>query len=206
VDSAASNKSFCQKIALLPKRKSAKKAEQESDCGYEYFLENLLLYINQASVTRIPFSVLLIQPDYPALSGKESIALTDKIRKDLKREEIFSVYQTRGNRAEEIAAMRIALILPAAGLNKAKRRAEEICQAVPAAKGEAEKKHCLSVGLGVFYAGERITEKDFLLSVEKHLEEAAAVGNCIRWEKESRATKSCQVTAEERAQLFGFLK
>jgi hypothetical protein len=205
VEKSGSDKTFNKKISLLPaKKKSAKDAAQLS--GYEYFIENLEAVSHHAALTRIPFSVLLIQP-CRAMSSTELKYLSDTIRDNLNYEDIFSVYEAakiHGNKGRK--GVCLAVIIPSAGLSKARKRAEEIRQAVFASPGVSKKKQGLSVGLGVSYAGECIGVREFLLSVEKHLQEAAAIGDCISWEKGRRSANSCQVTAEERAQLFGQLK
>ncbi len=201
------NKSSAAKIALMPKSKAQKDngARGEKECGYEYFMENMHAVSHQASLTRIPFSLLLFQSD-DFLSRQEVAALIGKCQAGLNREEIFSIHHPSRNCMKQGKRARFAVIMPSAGLSKARRRAEEIRQAVCSGENSSEKKMGLSIGLGVSYAGEGISVQDFLSTVERSLQDAAVAGNSTRWERGARSTNSCQVTAEERAQLFGCLK
>lgn len=202
----SSSESPDRKIALLPKRKGTKAADPDKNHLYQDLQESLVAIAHQASLTRIPFAVLLLQPDDLSLTAGDINSIAEEIRKNLNYDEIFCQYNDYGRQRARGKEIRFGVILPFSGLSKARKRAEEIREIALACKTRVEEKQSLSIGLGVSYVGDQLSVQDFLLLVEKSLREAAATGNCVRWQKGNRAENSCQVTAEERSQLFGFFK
>jgi len=104
----------------------------------------------------------------------------------------------------------LGLILPGTNVGKARKRAEEIRNSLRAASfTEAGKKlrPTLAMGIAVCHAYEKISAGQLLANAEDELARAAKIGDeAICHAAPSRPEDSCQVTVEERAQLFSFLQ
>lgn len=94
----------------------------------------------------------------------------------------------------------IAVLLPATSLGKARRRAAAIQAAL------ASGPHLSCCGLSVCHAHEPLNAEEFLQRARQELERALALGNgALCHAALATVDDSCQVTVEERAQLFSFL-
>ncbi|MEW6595244.1 MAG: hypothetical protein AB1413_10290 [Thermodesulfobacteriota bacterium] len=94
----------------------------------------------------------------------------------------------------------IAVLLPATSLGKARRRAAAIQAAL------ASGPHLLCCGLSVCHAHEPLSAEEFLQRARQELERATALGNgALCHAALTTVDDSCQVTVEEREQLFSFL-
>jgi hypothetical protein len=94
----------------------------------------------------------------------------------------------------------IAVLLPATSLGKARRRAAAIQAALPCGSSP------LCCGLSVCHAHEPISAAEFLQRTRQELDRASVIGNgALCHAAVATIDESCQVTVEERAQLFGFL-
>lgn len=94
----------------------------------------------------------------------------------------------------------LAVLLPATSLGKARRRAAAIQAAL------ANGPHLSCCGLSVCHAHEPLTAQEFLQRTRLELERATAMGNgALCHAALATVDESCQVTVEERAELFSFL-
>lgn len=207
VESSPQKKVFAKKITLLPQRVQD---------GCEDFSEKVAETFQRSVLTRIPFAVLLFQWGSCKRTEKEIATLGKIVKDSTNSDEIFCrIRGVAASRKQD--SDRFAAILPSAGLSKARRRAEEIqalfarsfpfpCAPSGTGSGKTEG-NGLSIGLGVSYVGDHPSVESFLNSVEKSMAEALLEGGgTVRWQQSNRSGNTCQVTAEERAQLFGFLK
>lgn len=100
----------------------------------------------------------------------------------------------------------LALIMPGAAVGKARRRAEEMRAALRNAvflKGGAGVTPSLALGIAVCHAYETMEADRLLALAEAELARAAKLGNdAICQRAAAHAEDSCQVTVEERAQLW----
>lgn len=97
-------------------------------------------------------------------------------------------------------ATTIAVLLPATSLGKARRRAAALQNAV------ASGAQPLCCGLSVCHAHEPLSAEEFLHRTRQELERATGLGNgALCHAALATIDESCQVTVEERAQLFSFL-
>lgn len=100
----------------------------------------------------------------------------------------------------------LALIMPGAAVGKARRRAEEMRAALRNAvftKGGADVTPSLALGIAVCHAYEAMEADRLLTLAEAELARAAKMGNdAICQRVAAHAEDSCQVTVEERAQLW----
>jgi len=100
----------------------------------------------------------------------------------------------------------LALIMPGAAVGKARRRAEEMRAALRNAafrKGAAGVAPNLALGIAVCHAYEAMPADRLLALAEAELARAAKLGNdAICQRAAAHAEDSCQVTVEERAQLW----
>lgn len=99
-------------------------------------------------------------------------------------------------------------VLPDTGLNKAKREIDTVRGTMRRLVQTADFPliDCtISAALGIFQAGDRITAAELIdkvaLELKKSAKKDGALGIVTR-----AARDSCQVSVEERAQLFGFIK
>lgn len=100
----------------------------------------------------------------------------------------------------------LALIMPGAAVGKARRRAEEMRAALRNGvftKGTTAVTPSLALGIAVCHAYETMPADQFLALAEAELARAAKMGNdAICQRAAAHAEDSCQVTVEERAQLW----
>lgn len=100
----------------------------------------------------------------------------------------------------------LALILPGAAVGKARRRAEEMRTALrngAFAEDPAGVVSSLALGIAVCHAYETMAADRLLALAEAELARAAKLGNgAICQRAAAHAEDSCQVTVEERAQLW----
>lgn len=99
----------------------------------------------------------------------------------------------------------LAILLPGASLRKASQRAEKIRQAIketPAYVAGTSYQLTLSIGVGSCQADEPLTAEGFLAAVQRQLQRAGIKGDRVAQLAPARLENPCQVTVEERAQLF----
>lgn len=148
----------------------------------------LAMELAQVQQTRLPCALLLIVPSGGAsLVGQAAAALAPCLHPG----DLLSGFQKTG----------LALIMPGASVGKARKRAEEIRTVLRT--GASSKGTSLALGIAVCHAYETIPPDHFLALAEAELARAAKMGNdAICQSAAARAEDSCQVTVEERAQLW----
>ncbi|MFZ5774083.1 MAG: hypothetical protein ACOY3Z_01165 [Thermodesulfobacteriota bacterium] len=97
----------------------------------------------------------------------------------------------------------LAVILPGTNLGKARKRAEEFRAALRLASGAKARRQPMAFGLAVCHAYDTIAAGQLLEAAQGELAVAAQEGgDAIRHAAAMHHEDTCQVTVEERAQLF----
>ncbi|MFH1021694.1 MAG: diguanylate cyclase, partial [Pseudomonadota bacterium] len=147
--------------------------------------------------TRLPCALLLVTlsghgAGTSALAGQAAATLAPCLHPG----ELLSGFQRNS----------LALIMPGATVGKARRRAEEIrtiLRNTDFTKGATAAPPSLALGIAVCHAYETIPPDQFLTLAETELARAAKMGSdAICQSAAVRFEDSCQVTVEERAQLW----
>lgn len=147
--------------------------------------------IDRVQMTRMPCSLILLETDAatPATDGWED-ALPNAIKECLHHADTL----VRRSNHE------FAIILPGTNLGKATLRANKI-RTVSLAIDTSPR-----MGIALCYANDCFTPDGLLALAEAELARTRQTGsNPICHVSEIRAEDTCQVSVEERAQLFGFL-
>lgn len=149
----------------------------------------LAMELTQVQQTRLPCALLLITlSGQSALAGQAAAALAPCLHQG----DLLSGFHKNG----------LALIMPGAAVGKARTRAEEIRTTLRNAAFTKDTLN-LALGIAVCHAYETITADQFLALAETELARAAKIGSdAICQSGAARAEDSCQVTVEERAQLW----
>jgi len=160
--------------------------------GRQQFDEDLALVVSDAVKSRMPYAVLLLSvaenPQVPTIISH--LAGFD-----------YGLYGYGRLSRLRMAASdtdTIAIILPTAGLKRARQWADEIRRALDSRYGS------VNIGVGASSFASKLALNDFLSQVEECLEAACTCGNAVRWQAAASSDRSCQVTAEERRQLFSW--
>ncbi|MFA7347572.1 MAG: hypothetical protein WCZ86_07405 [Desulfurivibrionaceae bacterium] len=150
--------------------------------------QQLAMELVQVQQTRLPCALLLISlSGATTLAGQAATALAPYLHPG----DLLSGFQKNG----------LALIMPGASVGKARKRAEEIRTILRT--GAFSKGTSLALGIAVCHAYETIPPDQFLALAEAELARAAKMGNdAICQSAAARVEDSCQVTVEERAQLW----
>ena len=150
--------------------------------------QQLTMELAQVQQTRLPCALLLVTLSGGAsLVGQAAAALAPCLHPG----DLLSGFQKNT----------LALIMPGASVGKARKRAEEIRTLLRTAA--SSKGTSLALGIAVCHAYETIPPDQFLALAEAELARAAKMGNdAICQSAAARAEDSCQVTVEERAQLW----
>ncbi|MBU1406344.1 MAG: hypothetical protein KKE83_07815 [Proteobacteria bacterium] len=147
----------------------------------------LAMELAQVRQTRLPCALLLITLSGGAGLAGQAAALAPCLHPG----DLLSGFQKTG----------LALIMPGASVGKARKRAEEIrtlLRTTASGKGTS-----LALGIAVCHAYETIPPDHFLALAEAELARAVKMGNdAICQSAAARSEDSCQVTVEERAQLW----
>ncbi len=148
----------------------------------------LAMELAQVQQTRLPCALILITlSGGNTLAGQAAAALAPCLHP--------------GDLLSGMQKNTLALIMPGASVGKARKRAEEIRTLLHA--GASGKGTRLALGIAVCHAYKTIPPDQFLALAEAELARAAAMGNdAICQSSAARAEDSCQVTVEERAQLW----
>jgi hypothetical protein len=150
--------------------------------------QQLAMELAQVQQTRLPCALVLL-----TLSGGASPAdqAAAALAPCLHPGDLLSGFQKTG----------LALIMPGTTVGKARKRAEEIRAILRNAA--FSKGASLALGIAVCHAYETMTAEQLLTLAEAELARAAKVGNdAICQSAAARSEDSCQVTVEERAQLW----
>ncbi|MEJ2032774.1 MAG: GGDEF domain-containing protein [Deltaproteobacteria bacterium] len=167
-------------------------------------LEELLAcQIERTRQTRLPCAFILLEPD-----------AQEEDRPEKMMPEITGLVQAAVRRSDILLRCdiaRLAVILPSISLREATDCAERIRQALARkpAIGEGQAPTVTaSIGIGLCYAGDQISAETFAANVARELARARRQGgNQVCRVIDSRTDRSCQVSVEERAELFSiFLK
>ncbi len=150
--------------------------------------QQLAMELAQVQQTRLPCAlVLLTFSGANALAGQPATALTPCLHPG----DLLSGFQKNG----------LALIMPGTTVGKARKRAEEIRTILRSAV--STKGANLALGIAVCHAYETMAAEQLLTLAEAELTRATKMGNnAICQSSAARAEDSCQVTVEERAQLW----
>lgn len=175
------------RLADQPRTASAGRAEEKLP-DLAWLRQQLAMELAQVQQTRLPCALILI-----ALSGASALAKhgAATLAPCLHPGDLLSGFQKNT----------LALIMPGTTVGKARNRAEEIrgiLRSAPLAKGAH-----LALGIAVCHAYETMTPEQLLTLAEAELARAAKMGNdAICQSAAARSEDSCQVTVEERAQLW----
>jgi len=151
--------------------------------------QQLAMELAQVQQTRLPCALVLIRLSgaASALVGQVAAALTPCLHPG----DLLSGFQKDG----------LALILPGTTVGKARKRAEEIRTILRNAA--STKSASLALGIAVCHAYETMATEQLLTLAETELARAAKMGSdAICQSAAVRSEDSCQVTVEERAQLW----
>ena len=162
--------------------------------GQAWLRRQLAVEMDRVQQSKLPCALLLI-----TLSGTSN-PLTEQaaaaLAPVLHPGDLLSGFQRNG----------LALIMPGAAVGKARRRAEEIRAALHNSaftKGTTAVTPSLALGIAVCHAYETMPADQFLALAEAELTRAAKMGSdAICQRAAAHAEDSCQVTVEERAQLW----
>lgn len=155
--------------------------------------QQLTMELAQVQQTRLPCALVLITlSGASSLSGQAAATLAPCLHPG----DLLSGFQKNG----------LALIMPGAAVGKARKRAEEIRAALrngAFTKGTTAVRPSLALGIAVCHAYETVPADQLLTLAEAELARAAKMGNdAICQSAAAHAEDSCQVTVEERAQLW----
>lgn len=155
--------------------------------------QQLTMELAQVQQTRLPCALVLITlSGAGALAGQAAAALAPCLHPG----DLLSGFQKNG----------LALIMPGAAVGKARKRAEEIratLRNTAFTKGTTDVRPSLALGIAVCHAYETVPADLLLTLAEAELARAAKMGSdAICQSAAAHAEDSCQVTVEERAQLW----
>ena len=154
--------------------------------GAEQLKKILRAELDRVQLTRLPCSLILLATE----SSSETAKIAEAIKECLHHVDIL--VQRHGHE--------FAVILPGTNLGKATLRAKTIRTATLAAGTDPR------MGIALCYANDRFTPNDLLGQAEAELARTRQPGaEPICHVSGIRAEDACQVSVDERAQLFGFL-
>ena len=150
--------------------------------------QQLAMELAQVQQTRLPCALVLITiPGTSTLVIHAATALASCLHPG----ELLSGFKKNS----------LALIMPGTTVGKARKRAEELRSILRSTT--ATKSASLALGIAVCHAYETIAAEQLLALAEAELVRAVKMGNdSISQSAAARSEDSCQVTVEERAQLW----
>lgn len=162
--------------------------------------QQLTAELARVQQTRLPCALLLItlSGKTPAKNGATTLIdqAATALASSLHPMDVLTGFQDTG----------LALIMPGTTVGKARKRAEEIRATLhhtTFTKGSSTITPNLALGIAVWHAYETIAPEQLLLLAETELSRAAKLGSdAICQRAASQTEDSCQVTVEERAQLW----
>jgi len=146
---------------------------------------------------RLPYALLLFEAAGTRGAGRAADGMLPKLRELFSTEQVF-VYHLDALSSGCNGRPAAAVILPATGLKRARKLAGEAQNVLRKAAGK------ICVGVGACGAGRDREVNSFLREVEESLAAARSKGDAVRWQAKTLSDNSCQVTAEERQQLFSW--
>jgi len=180
-------------------------AEQADQLGREDLLQLLSIELDRVHRTRLPCALLLLdisKKGGPTRKQKEQLMAqaVPPLSDALHQIDLFSLDGQN----------HFALILPGTNVGKARNRAKEIQQIINHTDFSlAEKKitPTATMGIAVCHAYDTLSASQLLDMAAEELDRALKSGpDSICHYSADRREDSCQVTVEERAQLFSFLQ
>jgi GGDEF domain-containing protein len=171
-----------------PRPAALNQAEEELP-DQAWLRRQLAVEMDRVQQSKLPCALLLItlSGTGSTLAGQAAAALAPCLHPG----DLLSGFQKNG----------LALIMPGAAVGKARRRAEEMRTALRSTAFLKSAK--LALGIAVCHAYETIAATQVLALAETELARAAKMGNdAICQRAAAHAEDSCQVTVEERAQLW----
>jgi hypothetical protein len=167
-----------------------------------WFRSQLAAELARTRETRLPCALLLVSVSGQVPVGSDSLAEQAEaaLAPSLPPGEVLSIFQRNI----------LGLFMPGATVGKARKRAENVCAILRSgaflqeATGVASNQHPdLTLGIAVCHAYAPISADQLLLLAKAELARAARMGcDAISYSAALRAEDSCQVTVEERAQLW----
>lgn len=159
-------------------------------------LEDLVtIELERIRLTKLPCSLLLLackcrkkMPHHPTQTLKNIIAAS------LHKTDVLTNF----------TSSILAVLIPGSGLGRAVQRAKELISE-PSATLSAT----LTAGLAVCHADDNLTASAFIAKAEKHLQLAEKMNGSkinLSYSKGEKVEHACQVTVEERTQLFQFFQ
>jgi len=166
------------------------------------FRAELELAFAGAMLSRLPLTLLLLE-----FQGKGSVNddLFAEIDHLLVPDTKFHLYDDRVLNAALQNSKVWVMVMPALGLVKARNMALRILAILNSASGNQQylTDKGFSMGLGIAYGGSAQTINDLLRMAEDNLVKGRELSDRLGWGQSSSKEESCQVTAAERACLFG---
>ncbi len=169
--------------------------------GRDRFRELLAAELDRVERTRLPCSLLLVAVDgqAPARDAEEHISSAmPLVAQHLHRVDVLARYDRTV----------FSIVLPGTNLGKARQRAATIrnsLSAEPALPGGKKQNASVSIGIAVCHATDQMQVDAFLDAAARQLDRARKKGDRICHASHLRTDDACQVTVEERAQLFSLL-
>lgn len=189
---------------LLPAAPGGPEAPSADRIGGSRLEEVLASQIEQTRQTRMPCALILLEIGVPGdspLAEEVMSEITRRVQAAVRRSDILLRCDTD----------RLAMILPSISLREATDCAERIRRTLAeelALGDDRSPALTASIGIGLCYAGDRLSAETFASSVTRELARARQQGgNRVCRVIDSRDDCSCQVSVEERTELFGiFMK
>ncbi|MFA7383355.1 MAG: hypothetical protein WC001_07885 [Desulfurivibrionaceae bacterium] len=164
--------------------------------GQPWFRRQLAVEMDRVQQSKLPCSLLLITLSGQGATSALAEPMAAALAPCLHSGDLLAGFQENG----------LSLIMPGSAVGKARRRAEEMRTALRNAaflKGTTGVTPSLAMGIAVCHAYETIPAERFLALAEAELVRAAQMGgDAICQKAAAHAEDSCQVTVEERAQLW----
>lgn len=162
-----------------------------------------LLEVEQARVakTRLPCALLLVELDDFASFEESDAAMEHLIIACLDRLEAIDLLSVYGRG-------KIVIILPGISRHQAIKRAKIIKDAIGESTFDSsgKEKISVSIALSLYQAGNKMSAAALLEKTAEQLEARGSRKSCLLFsEKELHEEASCQVTVEERAELFSII-
>jgi hypothetical protein len=190
---------------------------QDNFKNTDSFSNQLYCELDRVKRTRLPCSLIIIEVKRPTLPRKNNRLNRDRFSTYIKEQLNDTLYKI--DLLSEVDPQQItclnktnqqfAIALPGTNLGKAIGRAEDITKRLRENIFKAEEKIItpeIWTGIGIYYPDDRMTSEEFLESAATQVNIAKKKGkNTICHVSGIRKEDSCQVTVEERAQLFSFL-
>lgn len=180
------------------------------------FKRLLSLELARVQRTRLPCALILLELDNFSVPGGQTAERDESVFNwvhDLVLTQVHALdivgRCAQGPPASARSEIRLGIILPGTNFARALQRAQRVQQAVrakPMMLGENQVLLTSSMGIAICHAGINLTANDFISQAAAELERAQKNGgNSICHGTTSNPDDACQVSVEEKTQLFSFL-